>query len=280
MSQQFDNIPDQFLDGRNVCPGHALYSQGASPSVSDWCLSNDDSTCEGCQELFWEGTRTAERWYPAPPHKCLSFHLNDWKNRLLVERDIHPRIYSRRLPYWLGWFEHFESAVRRCQEDAEERQSVLEARIRNQNELGAREFTLTYSPSWFESDEEAQRVFRLAVERLTKYYKGEIIDFHAVGEFGSDGRSHVHGWYLLLGGRKITDKNFKRAYLRWNPRKKLGRGFEGGHHATISRISDFSGYIEKHLEEAWLQVDINADSKEAKCTPSPSHSPSSSSDDA
>lgn len=127
----------------------------------------------------------------------------------------------------------------------------------NQHELGPREFTFTYSPEWYDEDVDAQRAMEIAVEKLTRYYKDEIIEFHAVGEFTRDGRAHVHGWYHLDGGRKITDKNFKRAWKHWNPKRKLGKGFEGGHHATIQRTSDFSGYVEKHLEEAWLKVDIN-----------------------
>lgn len=126
----------------------------------------------------------------------------------------------------------------------------------NGTQLGPREFTFTYG-THFEDDETAQRAMRQAVERLTRYYANEIYEFHAVGEFTRAGRSHVHGWYHLVGGKKITDKNFKRAYPIWNPKKKLGRGFEGGHHATIERVSDFYGYAEKHLEEAWLKVDIN-----------------------
>jgi len=123
-------------------------------------------------------------------------------------------------------------------------------------ELGPREFTFTYATEWYESDEDAQNAMRCAIERLTRYYSQEIIEFHAVGEFTRAGASHVHGWYYLAGGRKITDKNFKRAWKHWNPKRKLGRGFEGGHHETIQRLSDFSGYTEKHLEEAWLDIHI------------------------
>jgi len=128
---------------------------------------------------------------------------------------------------------------------------------RLKRELGPREFTLTYSPSWYSEDTDAQNAMRCAVERLTKYYKDEIIEFHAVGEFTKDGKSHVHAWYHLRDGHKITDKNFKRAYPHWDARKKLGKGHQGGHHATITRLSDFYGYAEKHLEEAWLNVNIN-----------------------
>jgi len=127
----------------------------------------------------------------------------------------------------------------------------------NQHQLGPREFTFTYTDSWFENDGEAQEAMRCAIEKLTRYYKDEIIEFHAIGEYTRAGRSHVHGWYNLTGGRKITDKNFKRAWRYWNPKRKLGKGFEGGHHQTISRVSDFHGYTEKHLEEAWLVIDIN-----------------------
>lgn len=129
-----------------------------------------------------------------------------------------------------------------------------------QQQLGPREFTLTYGDH-FADEEEAKRVMTRAVDRLTRYYKDELIEFHAVGEYTKAGRPHVHGWYHLEGGLKITDKNFRRAYPPWNPKKKLGRGHEGGHHATIERVSDFYGYTEKHLEEAWLNINItnNAD---------------------
>jgi len=122
-------------------------------------------------------------------------------------------------------------------------------------QLGAREFTLTYGDH-YTSPEQAKFAMEQAIERLTRYYKNEIIEFHAVGEYTKAGRPHIHGWYHLDGGRKITDKNFKRAYPIWNPKKKLGRGFEGGHHATIERVSDFHGYTEKHLEEAWHLTNI------------------------
>lgn len=142
------------------------------------------------------------------------------------------------------------------------------ARAQHARELGPREFTFTYTPSWFADDEEAQRAMASAIEKLTRYYKDEIIEFHAIGEFTRDGRSHVHAWYHLHGGRKITDKNFKRAYPRWNPKRKLGKGFEGGHHATIERTSDFAGYAEKHLEEAWLNVNItNAEDHQEPSSP-------------
>jgi len=141
-------------------------------------------------------------------------------------------------------------------------------------ELGPREFTLTYAPEWYESDEDAQNAMRCAIERLTRYYSMEIIEFHAVGEFTTAGRSHVHGWYNLAGGRKITDKNFKRAWKHWNPKRKLGRGFEGGHHETIQRLSDFSAYTEKHLEEAWLNLHITNDNPEVISLPQDPPSPS------
>lgn len=138
----------------------------------------------------------------------------------------------------------------------EQATAKTEAQQKLRAQLGPREFTFTYSPSWFETDEDAQRAMESAIEKLTRYYKDEIIEFHAIGEFTRDGRSHVHAWYNLIGGRKITDKNFKRAYPHWNPKRKLGKGFEGGHHATIQRISDFHGYTEKHLDEAWLSIHI------------------------
>lgn len=142
------------------------------------------------------------------------------------------------------------------------------ARAKLDSELGPREFTLTYSDAWYEDDEAAQHAMKVAIDKLTRYYKDEITEFHAIGEFTKAGRCHIHGWYHLTGGRKITDKNFKRAWSHWNPKKKLGKGFEGGHHATITRVSDFAGYAEKHLEEAWMKVDItNASTTDRTASP-------------
>lgn len=117
-------------------------------------------------------------------------------------------------------------------------------------ELGAREFTLTYSPKWFD-DANARTGMMQAISKLIKYYKDEIITLRAVGEVGTNGLSHVHCFYKLAGGLKITDKNFKRAWKHWNPKKPLQRGFEGGHHATVRNESDFLGYIDKDIDTAW-----------------------------
>lgn len=120
--------------------------------------------------------------------------------------------------------------------------------------LGSREFTLTYSPKWF-SDDEARATFRTALNRLIKYYCDEIIELRAIGEVGSNGLSHIHCFYKLQGGLKITDKNFKRAYKYWDPKKKQGwTGHQGGHHAVVKIESDFKGYIEKDIDDAWLDV--------------------------
>lgn len=122
------------------------------------------------------------------------------------------------------------------------------------HELGAREFTLTYSPKWFD-DNTARDLFRKAIDKLIKYYHDDIISLRAVGEVGSNGLSHVHCFYKIRGGLKITDKNFKRAYKYWNPKKVTSRtGHEGGHHANVRNESDFQGYIDKDVDEAWLDI--------------------------
>lgn len=122
------------------------------------------------------------------------------------------------------------------------------------HELGAREFTLTYSPKWF-GDEEARDTMKKAILKLIKYYSDDIIQMRAVGEVGSNGLSHVHCFYKLRGGLKISDKNFKRAYKHWNPKKVTSRtGHEGGHHANVRVESDFQGYIDKDVDTAWLDL--------------------------
>lgn len=125
------------------------------------------------------------------------------------------------------------------------------------HELGAREFTFTYSPKWF-SDEEARIKMKLAIEKLCRYYKNEILQLRAVGEVGTNGLSHVHCFYKLDRGRKITDKNFQRAYPPWDTSVKQGiTGHKGGHHATVRHESDFQGYIEKEIQNAWLDINLN-----------------------
>lgn len=129
-------------------------------------------------------------------------------------------------------------------------------------ELGAREFTFTYSPKWF-SDEEARKQMERGINRLIKYYKDgdqRIVKLRAVGEVGTNGLSHVHCFYQLLGGLKITDKNFKRAYSPWDTKLKQGpSGHKGGHHANVRHHADFLGYIEKQVTGAWLDVTIGID---------------------
>jgi len=125
-------------------------------------------------------------------------------------------------------------------------------------QLGAREFTLTYSPKWFD-DNEARIRMSSAIDKLIKYYRDEITQFRAIGEVGTNGLSHVHCFYKLKGGLKITDKNFKRAWKHWNPKKRLQRGFEGGHHDTVRNESDFLGYIDKDIETAWLDKTFSCD---------------------
>jgi len=125
-----------------------------------------------------------------------------------------------------------------------------------QRELGAKEFTLTYSPKWCD-DATARHQMKIAIERLVKYYDGNIDKLRAVGEVGTNGLSHIHCFYRLSNGVKITDKNFKRAWKYWNPQKPLGWGFEGGHHAQVKNESDFLGYIDKDIDTAWLDININ-----------------------
>lgn len=196
--------------------------------------------------------------------------------------DRSRKLYVMNVPYWTpdqwadeyrlapkyrhGWdTPGFMDAIWDLYQESIDREtrnaSVSSAREKLSKQLGPREFTLTYSPAWFQDDKTAQDAMRVAIDKLTRYYKHDIIDFNAIGEFTEAGRSHVHCYYELDGGHKITDKNFKRAWEFWNPRKKLGSGHQGGHHANVRSKSDFLGYIEKDLKTAWLNVCItqNAD---------------------
>lgn len=129
------------------------------------------------------------------------------------------------------------------------------------HELGAREFSLTYSPKWMD-DASARNQMIIAIGRLQKYYRNEIQSFIAVGETGKNGASHIHGYYLLAGGKRMTDKNFQRAWKYWNPKKTIGDGFEGGHHAIVKSESNFKGYIDKETNPWYKYNHQNAEGKE------------------
>lgn len=126
------------------------------------------------------------------------------------------------------------------------RKATLELRPKKHagHELGPREFTLTYSPDWFE-DEKAEFLMTQAIERLCNYYEDDIVYLKAVGERTKAGRVHVHCMYELRGGLKITDKNMRRAYHKWNSKHH--------HHRLIRDVASFKGYIEKDAEVAWMK---------------------------
>jgi len=116
------------------------------------------------------------------------------------------------------------------------------------HELGPREFTLTYSPDWFD-DDRAAFLMKLAIEKLCGYYEEDIVYLRAVGERTKAGRVHVHCMYELKGGLKMTDKNMKRAYKNWNGKVH--------HHKTIQSIANFKGYIDKEIEHAWFKHTVD-----------------------
>lgn len=116
------------------------------------------------------------------------------------------------------------------------------------HELGPREFTLTYSPDWFD-DEKARFLMKQAIERLCKYYDDDIVYLRAVGEKTKADRVHIHCYYELKGGLKITDKNMKRAYHKWDSKHH--------HHKLVRNSADFKGYIEKDLDTAWYTFEVD-----------------------
>lgn len=132
--------------------------------------------------------------------------------------------------------------------------ALLELKVKDKaqkhagHELGPREFTLTYSPDWFE-DDKAQFFMKQAIEKLCSYYETEIVYLRAVGERTKAGRVHIHCYYELERGLKMTDKNLKRAYHKWNSKHH--------HHRVVKKTSDFLGYIDKQVEGAWFQKTVD-----------------------
>lgn len=148
--------------------------------------------------------------------------------------------------------DYYEQQLQKVREAKRQRMAKT-----NRYDLGAREFTFTYSPKWF-NDQEARLQMSSAIQKICKYYKDEIIQLRAVGEVGTNGLSHIHCFYKLRGGLKISDKNFRRAFKMWNPRVKQGpTGHQGGHHANVRNEADFQGYIDKDIENSWFEVNID-----------------------
>lgn len=140
-----------------------------------------------------------------------------------------------------------------------QKQRSIKTKKHQSYELGPREFTLTYSSKWFD-DDKARIHMTKAIKRLMSYNSHVIKEFRAVGEFAS--QSHVHCYYELEGGLKIPDKHFKRAYPWWDTKIKLSKtGHQGGHHALVHDVGNFKSYIDKDVEDAWLDISHQEDPK-------------------
>lgn len=243
--------------------------------------------CYGCtinHRRAWQETTPYETdvtWCRCRCLPCLEKHLCVLHHRQVDTGADYSRLIERQ-----------EVDIARAHEHLADVEGVLEARrlalLKKQNaanaksKLGPWEFTLTYSPrqhGW--TRDEAQDKMREAITRLTSYYREEIEEFHATGEWNQAGDPHVHCWYRLEGGCKITTRSFQRAYPIWDPKSKTGpRGHVGGHHEPVKRQSDFAGYIQKDLDTAWLMVNISNGPAEETSGPEAAGGGAASSDDA
>lgn len=163
---------------------------------------------------------------------------------------------------------------------ADREKQLRKKMVKNGKHKGYWELTLNYAPAWYQDDIEAQAALRTALDRLMRYYKNDLTELRATGEFTKDRRAHLHVMYQLQNGGKFTDKNLKRAYPHWNAKVKIGKGNQGGHHAPVDNEADFRGYIEKDLHDSWFQLTYPNDQKvvsqeENESSPSSPPSPSS-----
>lgn len=180
----------------------------------------------------------------------------DWM-RQVYETELKPRYSTLKTEQQWHALPWYAPAGEMCKDEHEfymDLKRLFEppiAKTKNGRPKGTWELTLTYSPKWFQDDTEAQEAFKKAERRLIKYYADELELYRSVGEYTKDGRAHLHIIYRTGSGGKFTDKNITRAYPKWNPKKVIGKGVQGGHHAICESQSDYAGYIEKHLEKAW-----------------------------
>lgn len=246
-----DHASDQILTEDALAPGKIPQGISTWREADCGCFYHEDDRFWNCDSQYLGHPRR----YFADQHLSLHPYESDvlyWKDR----RSKIPLRWCWCLQQHHADYinEHLWDAEEKLREFRTQRDNAIEY-AKNGRQVGARELTLTYSPDWYDEDTLAQQAFKTAVERLTKYYRDELTEFRAVGEYTKAGRSHVHILYHLSNGGKFTDKNLKRAYPHWNPKK--GRG---GHHSLVKSKSDFSGYLEKDLEDAWCDITYpNAD---------------------
>lgn len=230
-----DRGEPNFLDGSPLCPRQNLEGR-------HWTQDIKDAYKFSLLDKYLSLDEWLEREFP--PQCDTWAERANWIFRLEA---IEEKIDS------YDWNKRVEDRFNKQRDEAR----LNKRAVVNRYELGAREFTFTYSPKWFD-DAEARLQMASAIQKLCKYYKDEIIQMRAVGEVGSAGLSHIHCFYKLKNGKKITDKNFQRAYKMWDTKKKTGPlGHQGGHHQTVKNESDFSGYIDKDIENSWFEVNID-----------------------
>lgn len=151
------------------------------------------------------------------------------------------------------------------QEEIEQLQSLADDKQRRSP--GVMAFTLTYSPTWGWTESQAREFMKTALSRIQHYYENELLRFVAIGEVGKNGLSHVHGMYHLRGNRRVTTKNWKRAYPKWNPKVRVGSGFQGGYHAPVADPTNYIPYVEEDLRTAWVIVDTTNGNTEEEINP-------------
>lgn len=222
-------------------------------TLLDCAVSNEEARARGqpinCRidhsDMFYDGLRITRKTGGAPLHGifiCPRCGANVRDNKTWADE----------LEY-AEYFDQIEDNMKKIREAIDTRYAKKHAG----HYLGAREFTLTYSPKWF-TDDEARVKMRLAIEKITRVYKSQIVELRAVGEVGKEGLSHIHCYYLLDRGLKITEKEFKRAYPVWDSKVVLSRtGHKGGHHADVKDEAHFKSYIDKEIDNAWLDIHID-----------------------
>lgn len=240
-------------------------------SLLDGNGTNTGQGQQGKHECGWQCIRSNNPECQEWEQECIKKTNKEVDDNIIKEYGLYADYLTRNEMLELNVLEHAKPSYKYRErieqimdkvnlEEINEKQRIQLVRMKQESkknhasyQLGAREFAFTYSPKWM-SDSEARLEMHTAINKLLKYYADEIISLRAVGEVGSNGLSHVHCFYKLQGGLKITDKNFKRAWKYWNPKKLQGKGFEGGHHQTVKVETDFLGYIDKDIETAWLDI--------------------------
>lgn len=101
--------------------------------------------------------------------------------------------------------------------------------------------TLTKAPDWSETEEDMVT----AIEKILAQNTCPVSKYCWYVEYTENGLPHIHFIYRTVSGGRIHAKVFKRYWKKWDEKRKLGAGHQGGYHRHVESETAYLEYIEK-----------------------------------